>query len=82
MTSMSRRHLMIAATGIAAVAASPRIAFAQPRVVNARGKTTGHAADRFVRVRTAPEAVVVHEKVAASGREVQKKIDEGVASHD
>ena len=30
MTSMSRRHLMIAATGIAAVAASPRIAFAQP----------------------------------------------------
>ena len=30
MTSLSRRHLMIAATGIAAVAASPRIAFAQP----------------------------------------------------
>ena len=30
MTSMSRRHLMIAATGIAAVAASPRIALAQP----------------------------------------------------
>src|SRR6266478_5326464 len=30
MTSLSRRHLMIAATGIAAVAASPGIAFAQP----------------------------------------------------
>ena len=29
MSSMSRRHLMFAATGIAAVAAAPRIVFAQ-----------------------------------------------------
>ena len=29
MSSMSRRHLMLAATGIAAVAAAPRIVFAQ-----------------------------------------------------
>ena len=29
MSSMSRRHLMFAATGIAAMAAAPRIVFAQ-----------------------------------------------------
>ena len=37
MSSMSRRHLMIAATGIAAVAASTRIAFAQTAAPASRG---------------------------------------------
>src|SRR3977135_3167554 len=40
MTSMSRRHLMIAATGIAAVAASPRIAFHQPAAAAPPGPFT------------------------------------------
>jgi len=41
MSSMSRRHLMFAATGIAAVAAAPRIVFAQAAAPAAPAAASG-----------------------------------------
>ncbi len=58
------------------------VALAEAGSMEARREFPRHAADVFVRVRADSEAVVVHKKVAANGREVLEKVDERVARHE
>ena len=57
------------------------VAFGESELAEACRKPARGAADFVVRVTPGPEAIVVHEKVAAGAGEIVEEIDERVAGH-